>query len=158
MQPLHLAGLLLVLLVSLAPASARGEMYTWTDKDGLMHFSDIPPEHGQAKVLTQPGQCYLETMLEGLSQEQRDQLFNVQRQKQGLPPGSIDLEQDGLDADQKNMVRTLISEGNKCKAGNKPACRCLDRAQEAQTGLRSYTPTGMLGRTQTPQPEKSQSR
>ena len=144
MRSFFAVGLLLCTASGLAEAPVRAEMYTWTDREGQMHFSDNPPEHGPAKVLTQPGQCYLETLLEGLGQEQRDQLFNVQRQKQGLAPGTIDLEQDGLDGDQKQIVRTLIHEGQKCKAGNKQACRCLDRAQEAQSGLRSYTPTGMF--------------
>ncbi len=158
MRYLHQAGFLLFTALCLLSSPGYGEMYTWTDKDGSLHFTDNPPEHVNAKVLAQPGQCSVETMLEGLTQEQRDQLFMVQRQKQGLQPGTYDLDQDGLDADQKTIVRTLINEGHKCKNGNKQACRCLDRAQEAQTGLRSYTPTGLLQSKSHQNGEKSSNR
>ncbi|MBX3234547.1 MAG: DUF4124 domain-containing protein [Nitrospiraceae bacterium] len=152
------ATLLLLIALCVGATPANAEMYTWTDKDGNLHFTDNPPDHVNAKVLAQPGQCSVETMLEGLTQEQRDQLFMIQRQKQGLQPGTYDLDQDGLDADQKTIVRTLINEGHKCKNGNRQACRCLDRAQEVQTGLRSYTPSGMLHSKSQQSADKSPSR
>lgn len=45
---IHPAALLLALLVSL-PAAAQ--IYSWKDKDGRTHYSDVPPPSGEVKTL-----------------------------------------------------------------------------------------------------------
>lgn len=42
----HAAAILLVLIMTVAPALA-GTIYIWTDNDGVKQFSDHPPEGGQ---------------------------------------------------------------------------------------------------------------
>jgi len=50
----HLA-ILRLLLCTLAAVSCQAavatEVYTWTDADGIVHFSDAPPESGESETL-----------------------------------------------------------------------------------------------------------
>ena len=52
--PLHLA-IFQILLCGLAviacQAATAAEVYTWTDADGVVHFSDAPPESGTSATL-----------------------------------------------------------------------------------------------------------
>lgn len=48
------AGVLLVTGLSVAPLHAT-EVYTWTDEDGIVHFSDSPPENGEPRTITVEG-------------------------------------------------------------------------------------------------------
>ncbi len=44
--------LLWVVIVCIVPAGAMAsEVYTWTDENGIAHYSDIPPEQQASKVM-----------------------------------------------------------------------------------------------------------
>lgn len=44
----------LVIIVLVAGSLSRAEMYTWTDKDGSVHFSDTPVAGAQKKSMPEP--------------------------------------------------------------------------------------------------------
>ena len=48
------AALLLALMLTL-PATAQ--IYSWTDKDGRVHYADLPPPTGEVKTLRGPAQA-----------------------------------------------------------------------------------------------------
>ncbi len=45
------ACLVLILTLLGAPATEADNAYTWTDADGIVHYSDKPPESGKAKAI-----------------------------------------------------------------------------------------------------------
>jgi hypothetical protein len=43
--------LLSVAIVCISPIVAGSDVYTWTDENGIEHYSDIPPEQQDSKVI-----------------------------------------------------------------------------------------------------------
>jgi hypothetical protein len=43
--------LLSVAIVCISPSVAGSEVHMWTDENGIVHYSDIPPEQQDSKVI-----------------------------------------------------------------------------------------------------------
>jgi len=51
MHPALFQIMLCVLALTVCQALAAAEVYTWTDENGVVHFSDAPPESGESARL-----------------------------------------------------------------------------------------------------------
>lgn len=112
-------------------------MYTWTDEQGDVHLSDIPPEKGKAKVLRAPAQCGLRSELP-IDKRQNAEVVLFTLFAFIRKPGS-DYGQS-VPPHYQNAITKLKAEIEKCNGGDKKACACLESLSES--GGQTFVPTG----------------
>lgn len=123
-------------LVAIAPLHAPAEMYSWTDEEGTLHFSDAPPVSGDAtKLDIGTPACALQAKLErtegGMSRLLLLYLLGGQGDKG-----------EKIAPEYRDFLQDYKVEENKCMDGDKEACSCI--ASLARDGAVSIAPTGKV--------------
>jgi hypothetical protein len=103
---------------------SEAEMYTWTDKDGNVHFSDQPPQGQTSKQLSMPARK------QSWREEAADLLDRRARAKTRE-------EREAIERQYRQLMDTL----SKCQSGEGKACADLKASSQ---GAQSFTPTGAL--------------
>ncbi len=127
-------GLCYAALIMMGPLGASAEMYSWTDEEGNLHFSDAPPLSGDVKKLDiGESSCALKAKLDrtqgGLSRLLLLYLLGGQEAKG-----------EQISPEYKAFLDDYKAEEKKCMDGDKEACACI--ASLAQDGATSIAPTG----------------
>ncbi len=134
-----IAALCFILMFWFA-GSASAQMYTWTDEQGNIHFSDTPPLKGKTKVIqeTEP-RCSLAKFASEYGESKIRELIAQYG--------------NGNTVDRKDVPSKFVkvfdavqAEKKKCAGEDEAACQCLTNL--ADSGLKSYTPDGDLLRDQ----------
>jgi hypothetical protein len=111
-------------------------MYTWTDEDGNLHFSDSAPTNAAAKRLGVGEEtCSLKAELDQTEGGIARQLFLSLL-------GGKEEEIKKLAPEYTEFFTQYKAEKDKCRDGDKKACSCI--ASIAKEGATSITPTGNL--------------
>ncbi len=127
-------GLLCATLIMIAPLGATAEMYSWTDEEGTLHFSDAPPLSGDVKTLDiGDSSCALKTKLD-LTQGGLSRLLLLY-----LLGGQAD-KGEQISPEYRDFLEDYKVEENKCTDGDKEACSCI--ASLARDGAVSIAPKG----------------
>jgi hypothetical protein len=122
------------------------QMYTWTDEQGNIHFSDTPPTKGKSKVIQEmEPRCSLAKFVsefgEGKIRELVGQYGNGSTiDRKDVPPKFV------------KVFDAIQGEKKKCSGEDEAACQCL--ANLTDSGLKSYSPSGDLFRDQVPPPSR----
>ncbi len=127
-------GLFVGALIMIAAPGASAEMYSWTDEEGNLHFSDAPPVSGDARRLDIGEEsCALKAKLDrtqgGLSRLLLLYLLGGQEAKG-----------EKISPQYKAFLEDYKAEENKCMDGDKEACACI--ASLARDGATSIAPKG----------------
>ena len=144
----NLLGILFsILVIGMWPLIALADMYKWADKDGNLQFSDTPPEKSGSKVQalsTDPKQCKLEQFVEELEKAKKINRASLKIIVSSTPDGTLARsligQPAGMDDRMVPFFHELADEQDRCAAGNKAACACIEKAVSGKTGLRSLTP------------------
>lgn len=123
-------------LVLIAPTGTSAEVYTWTDEEGNLHFSDSAPASGDVKKLDIGEKtCALKARLErtegGLSRLLLLYLLG----------GQVD-KGEKISPEYASFLDDYKVEENKCMDGDKEACACI--ASLAREGAVSIAPKGSM--------------
>lgn len=127
-------GLLYAAVILVTPPGATAEMYSWTDEEGTLHFSDVPPESGDVRTLDIDGSsCALEAKLERTEGGMSRLLLLY------LLGGQVD-KSETISPEYQDFLDDYKVEETKCIDGDKEACSCI--ASLARDGAISIAPTG----------------
>jgi Flp pilus assembly CpaE family ATPase len=122
---MKLIGAIVSLVVFLFVSSmSKAEMYTWTDKDGNVHFSDQQPQGQASKQMSMPAR----------KQSWRDEAADLLARRARAKTRE---EREVIERQYQQLMDTL----SKCQSGEGKACADLKAlSQSAQ----SFTPTEAL--------------
>ncbi|TKB63747.1 MAG: DUF4124 domain-containing protein [Nitrospira sp.] len=129
-----LAAMIAVLVLGATYTSSWADTYTWTDKDGNMHFSDTPPATGQAKTIRptiRPDpHCALKDEVEAWQREA--QVWQRKLQAYALAaPELLKNSMKNFDMTKHQAIKDKIeAEEKKCKKGDAGACECMQSIYE----------------------------
>jgi hypothetical protein len=120
--------------------SASAQMYTWTDEQGNIHFSDTPPPKGKTKVIqeTEP-RCSLAKFVSEFGESKIRELI-------GQYGNGNTVDRKDVPSKFVKVFDAIQAEKKKCSAEDEAACQCLSNLTDS--GLKSYTPDGDLFRDQ----------
>jgi hypothetical protein len=150
-----------ILVIGMWPLNTLADMYKWTDKDGNLQFSDTPPENSGSKVhafSNSPTPCKLEQLVEELDKAKKINKGVLNAIVSNTPDGTLARsligQPAGMDDRLVPFFHELADEQDRCAAGSKVACSCIEQAVSGKTGPRSLTPATERpshATTQTPQ-------
>ncbi|TKB63745.1 MAG: DUF4124 domain-containing protein [Nitrospira sp.] len=118
---------------------SEAEMYTWTDKDGSVHFSDQQPQGQVSKQLSMPAR----------KQSWRDEAADLLDRRARAKTRE---EREAIERQYQQLMDTL----SKCQSGEGKACADLKAVSQS---AQSFTPTEALSEslTSTAQSTKGES-
>jgi len=120
-----------ILLVGVLGGTVQAELYTWTDDQGNVHLSDVPPSGRNAKKFSGDKACTIREHLPELTDREfmhvTDKMFNE-------PP-----DRETLRGHYRNLFDEAMKQNAACNLGDKEACECL-RGQTKWAGT-SYAPS-----------------
>lgn len=96
----------------------RAELYTWTDEQGTVHLSEVPPERQKAKRFTIDKGCTIRKHLPSMSESELNlfiaNTFNT-------PYLRADMQSDAY----RNLYDEIHRANAACNEGDRMACECL---------------------------------
>ena len=122
MKPIGVLVSLVVLLF--VRSMSEAEMYTWTDKDGSVHFSDQQPQGQASKQLSMPAR----------KQSWHDEAADLLDRRARVKTRE---EREAIERQYQQLMDTL----SKCQSGEGRACADLKAVSQ---GAQSFTPTEAL--------------
>jgi len=127
--------LLIVCALLLLVPYVAAEIYTWTDKDGNVHFSDAPPVGAKSTVIPSvESRCSLRKYVVQFGEEVVQKYVNhfggpyMSRDRGNIPPKHY------------GLFDSVIAEKDKCQKGDNVACKCVWNL--ADPGTKSFGPSG----------------
>jgi hypothetical protein len=117
-----------------------GEVYSWTDHEGVVHFSDTPPADHPSKRLNMWSGCPLRGQIVDLQLEERanlglwlflgapkiteDSTTDRHRNRRSWSMEPWQYEQQSRDHQLREIKNDIIFEARKCALGGEKACTC----------------------------------
>jgi hypothetical protein len=144
MRPLVALTCFALIVWFTVPVAAQ--LYTWTDEQGNIHFSDTPPPKGKTKVIQEmEPRCSLAKFVPEFGEGKIRELV-------GQYGNGNTVDRKEVPTKYAKVFDAIQTEKKKCSSEDEAACQCL--ANLTDSGLKSYSPSGDLFR----EPEKPQSR
>ncbi|MDR1661785.1 MAG: DUF4124 domain-containing protein [Azoarcus sp.] len=134
----YFAGFVLFVFVWSLGAFANAEVYKWKDKDGRLHFSDIPPQQAEGQVLSAPVRARPAAADEVRGVEEAPE--NVEEAKSAETSSAIPEAapaKSAADRDLEFRQRRAAAAESRAKAGKETA-RAERRAQDCQRARTQY--------------------
>lgn len=104
-------------------SSSEAAFYQWVDEKGIEHYSDVPPEIGQATVLEIQKPCELKRQMD--EKETLEQVVILGAYLGGLDASNRALARKRLSDKYRSLVIPLHDLEEYCKGGDQIACACL---------------------------------
>jgi hypothetical protein len=128
------------LLIVWFGGAASAQMYTWTDEQGNIHFSDTPPSKGKTKVIQElEPRCSLAKFVSEFGEGKIRELI-------GQYGNGSTVDRKDVPSKFVKVFDAIQTEKRKCSGEDEAACQCLSNL--ADSGLKSYSPEGDLFRVQ----------
>ena len=117
-----------------SPDSSRSAAYTWFDEDGVVYFSDTPPESGWSKMLRFDEPCALKQEVE--EGKNLGAVVILGTLLGGMDESNAELARRRLSDKYQALALPLHDLKEYCNGGDQLACACLASIVEPRPSWR----------------------